>query len=113
VRRGALAAAVLAAGRAGELTVIWQSVVRQYVPDEHWAAVERAVGHAAAAATPDAPLAWVTMEPGDHPLSGFVVRATTWPGGVAHRLAEAGDHGPRVRWHAGSSAQRPLRSRPT
>jgi hypothetical protein len=94
---------VLAAPRAGELTVIWESVVRQYVSDTTWAAIEQAVEVAAGDATADAPLAWVTMEADGDPLSGFALRATTWPGGVAHRLADAGDHGPPVRWHAGSS----------
>jgi hypothetical protein len=51
------------------------------------------------AATPDAPLARLSMEPGDDPLAGFAVTATTWPGGAAQRLADAGDHGPPVRWH--------------
>ncbi|MGI8594081.1 MAG: DUF2332 domain-containing protein [Solirubrobacteraceae bacterium] len=90
---------VLAAPRAGELTVIWQSVVRQYVPLEAWAAIEQAVEEAARAATPDTPLTWLTMEPGEHPLAGFVLSATTWPGGASHRLADAADHGPPVRWH--------------
>jgi len=90
---------VLAPPRAGELTVIWQSVVRQYVPADAWAAIEQAIEEAAGAATPEAPLAWVTMEPDGHPLSRFALRATTWPGGVRSRLADTGDHGPPVRWH--------------
>ena len=89
---------VLADPRPGELTVIWQSVMRQYMPAAAWAAVERAIGEAARRATPRAPLAWVTMEPGDDPLEGFIVTATTWPGGARRRLAHAGDHGPPVRW---------------
>jgi hypothetical protein len=91
--------AMLAARRAGELTVIWHSVVRQYVPAAAWAAIERAVQDAGRAATPGAPLALLSMEPGDDPLAGFAVTVTTWPGGVARRLADAGDHGPPVRWH--------------
>jgi hypothetical protein len=92
---------VLGAPRAGELTVIWQSVMRQYVPAEAWAGIERAVRHAARAATPDTSLAWLSMEPGDDPQAGFVVGATTWPGGEHHLVAHAGDHGPPVRWHVG------------
>jgi hypothetical protein len=90
---------VLAARRSGGLTVLWQSVMRQYVPFEAWAAIEGAVEDAARAATADMPLAWLTMEPGEHPLSGFVLSATTWPGGSRLELAEVGDHGPPVRWH--------------
>jgi hypothetical protein len=95
---------VLAAARPGELTVVWQSVMRQYVPDEAWAAIERAMREAGGAATSETPLAWLSMEPGDDPLAGFVVTATTWPGGTVRRLAHAGDHGPPVRWHTRHAA---------
>jgi hypothetical protein len=89
----------LAAARPGELTVVWQSVMRQYVPAAAWAEIERAVGVAARAATAAAPLAWVTMEPGEDPIAGFLLTATTWPGGDRRLLANPGDHGPPVRWH--------------
>jgi hypothetical protein len=95
---------VLASRRSGELAVIWQSVMRQYVPVEAWAAIERAVDDAARAATADMPLAWLAMEPGEHPLSGFVLSATTWPGGSRLELADVGDHGPPVRWHAADAS---------
>jgi hypothetical protein len=90
---------MLAARRGGELTVIWHSVVRQYVPAQAWAAIDRTLEDAGRAATPDAPLARLSMEPGDDPLAGFIVTARTWPGGITRRLATAGDHGPPVRWH--------------
>jgi hypothetical protein len=95
---------VLAAHRAGELTVVWQSVMRQYVPAQSWAEVERAVADAGRAATGDTPLAWLSMEPGEDPRGGFVLSATTWPGGSTQRLAQVGDHGPPVRWHAEAGA---------
>jgi hypothetical protein len=94
----------LAASRAGELTVVWQSVMRQYVPAAAWAAIERSVREAGRAATLDAPLAWLAMEPGDDPRAGFAVTATTWPGATTRRVADAGDHGPPVRWHTGHAA---------
>jgi hypothetical protein len=90
---------VLAEPRPGELTVVWQSVMRQYVPAAAWTAIERAIGTAGAAATASTPLAWVAMEPGADPLAGYGVTATTWPGGERRLLAGAGDHGPPVRWH--------------
>jgi hypothetical protein len=89
---------VLGTPRAGELTVIWQSVMRQYVPDDVWAAIERAVQDAGRAATARTPLTWLSMEPGDDPQAGVVVGARTWPGGDCHVLAHAGYHGPPVRW---------------
>jgi hypothetical protein len=90
----------LAAPRPGELTVLWQSVMRQYVPAAAWAQVERTIATAAGAATARTPLAWVTMEPGERSFAGFVVNATTWPGGERRLLAHPGDHGPPVRWQA-------------
>jgi hypothetical protein len=90
----------LAASRAGELTVVWQSVMRQYVPAGAWAAIERAVLDVGRAATPAAPLARLAMEQGDDPLARFVLTVTTWPGGTAH----TGDHGPPVRWHTAHAA---------
>jgi hypothetical protein len=50
------------------------------------------------------PLAWVTMEPGEDPFAGFVLSATTWPGGQTRVLARPGDHGPPVRWSSGPLA---------
>ena len=88
----------LAAPRSGELTVIWQSVVRQYVSAESWTTIEHAVQAAGRAATASSPLAWLTMEPGEDPLAGFLVSATTWPGAATRQLAGAGDHGLPVRW---------------
>jgi hypothetical protein len=90
--------AALADARPGELTVLWESVMRQYVAADAWDAIERTVAGAARAATAGAPLAWVAMEPGDDPTAGFVLTATTWPGGETHTLARPGDHGPPVRW---------------
>jgi hypothetical protein len=81
--------------------VIWQSVMRQYVPSEAWAAIERAVQDGARAAAPDTPLTWLSMEPGDDPQAGVVVGARTWPGRERHVLAHAGHHGPPVSWRVG------------
>jgi hypothetical protein len=90
----------LAQARDGELTVVWQSVVRQYVDDEHWAAIEAGMGEAGSGATDERPLAWVTMEPGkEETTADFELAATVWPGGEAHALAGVGAHGPPVSWH--------------
>ena len=88
----------LAAGREGELTVLWQSVVRQYVDDADWAGIEAAVEQAGADADPGRPLAWIAMEPGDGRLLDFELRATTWPGDRRRRLARVDPHGAPVRW---------------
>jgi hypothetical protein len=44
----------------GTLTVVWHSVVRQYVPDTEWARVEAELHRLAAA---DAPVAYLAFEP--------------------------------------------------
>ena len=80
-----------------ELTVVWHSVVRQYVDPGEWGALEAGFGDAAHAA-PERPLVWVGMEPGEDHLSGFevVVRCGDATAGVC--VARCGDHGPPVVW---------------
>jgi hypothetical protein len=97
-------AGAMTGAQAGELTVVWESVMRQYVPATAWAAIERALAEAGRAATPDAPLAWVTMEPAADRAAGCEVVATTWPGGERRLLAMAGYHGPPVRWRTPAGA---------
>ncbi|WDZ85779.1 DUF2332 domain-containing protein [Micromonospora cathayae] len=46
--------------RPGTLTVVWHSVMRQYVPDEEWARVDAELGRLARA---DAPVAYLAFEP--------------------------------------------------
>jgi hypothetical protein len=50
------------------------------------------------------PLTWLALEPGEDPLSGFVLSATTWPGASRLRLADAADHGPPVRWRTADAS---------
>lgn len=47
----------------GTLTVVWHSVMRQYVPDAEWAAVERELDRLAAASGPEAGFAHIAFEP--------------------------------------------------
>lgn len=79
----------------GSLTVVWQSVVRQYVPAAAWAAVEAAINGALDAGRP---VAWVSFEPGDDHIAGFALRCRE--AGGERLLAVCGDHGPPVRWCA-------------
>lgn len=86
---------------AGVVTVVWHSLVWQYLDAAERAAVRRQIGEAGARATPDAPLALLTLEPdrvgADH---RFPVALTLWTGSAAERreLAVATGHGPPVRW---------------
>jgi hypothetical protein len=90
----------LAVPAPGVLTVVWQSVVRQYLSTAERAQIERAIATAGAAAGADAPLAWLTAEPDGDYTHGFAVAVTTWPGGDTRELARCDDHGPPVIWAA-------------
>jgi hypothetical protein len=82
---------------AGALTVVFHSIVAQYLDR---AARERFVAAIAAAgerASADAPLAWLRMEPGGDQTE---VRLTLWPPGEERLLASAQYHGRTVRWRA-------------
>jgi hypothetical protein len=88
----------LAAPAPGRLTVVWQSVMRQYLGAAERARIEQAIARAGAAAGPDAPVAWLAAEP-DAGLSRLhVVSVRSWPDGETRELARSGDHGPPVRW---------------
>lgn len=84
----------------GAATVVYQSVVEQYLPAGERGARDAALAAAGARATPAAPLAWVRFEP-DRPAdpfaqAPFAVRVRTWPGGSDHRVATASPHGDDV-----------------
>ncbi|MCA1711332.1 MAG: DUF2332 domain-containing protein [Actinobacteria bacterium] len=87
----------LAEPRAGVTTVVWHSVVRQYLDPDERDRVVRLLAAAGERATQDAPLAHLTLEPvpGEY---RFLVELTTWPGGRTRVLAEAKGHGPPVEW---------------
>jgi hypothetical protein len=80
----------------GVATVLFQSIVWQYLPPETREAIRDAVKAAGAKATPDAPIAWLRMEPGKNPTKGAEVRLRQWPG-EERLLAITGYHGRPVR----------------
>ena len=85
----------LAEPQPGAATVVFQSIVLQYLDDAERARVRDAIETAAAAATERAPLAWLRMEPGGEMAD---VRLRTWPEGDDVLLARSGYHGRPVRW---------------
>jgi len=89
----------LATPRAGVATVVFHSIVRQYLGDVEATRLESLLADAGARASGDAPLAWLRMEPG---RSAMEVRLTTWPDGGERLLATAGAHGRPVRWRYSS-----------
>jgi hypothetical protein len=86
---------VLAERRPGVATVIFHSVVIQYLDAEEGTALHDAIMQAGRRATEDAPFAWLFLEPGEEQAD---VRLTLWPGGEERLLARAGFHSSRVRW---------------
>ncbi|MFF5207229.1 DUF2332 domain-containing protein [Streptosporangium sp. NPDC000396] len=77
----------------GTLTVVWHSIMRQYVPAAEWERVEHELDRLAAASTAEAGFAHVSFEPrrvGDEHRFRLAVRL----GGAAETvLAEARPHG--------------------
>jgi hypothetical protein len=79
----------------GVATVVYHSIVWQYLSDVDRAQFERVMATAGAAATRDKPLAWLRFEPGDNVAE---VRLQLWPGGKDRLLARSGFHGRPVQW---------------
>ena len=86
---------VLAAPRPGVATVLYHSVVVQYLSPENASRLHRAIATAGERATAAAPLAWLFLEPGEEEAD---VRLTLWPSGEERLLARAGFHSSSVRW---------------
>jgi hypothetical protein len=77
----------------GTATVVYHSLVMQYLSEAERAEFHRHIEAAGERATPEAPLAWLRMEPaGDH--TDLIL--TTWPDSKERRLAHAGYHGTPV-----------------
>jgi hypothetical protein len=84
---------MLAEPAPGQATVIYHSIVSQYLSDDERAALFAAIAEAGARASADAPLAWLRMEPADDRAN---LDLTVWPGGEERRLARVGYHGTPV-----------------
>jgi len=83
----------------GHATVVFHSIVWQYLPAATRYQVRRAITNAGKRATVDSPMLWLRMEPaGVH----ADLQLTTWPGGENEVLAHVGYHGADIRWLAAS-----------
>lgn len=85
----------LARPKPGLATVLYHSIVWQYLSDEQLDRVSAAIDNAAATATHDAPFAWLRMEAGGDIAH---VRLALWPGGADRLVATCSYHGAAVRW---------------
>jgi hypothetical protein len=81
---------------AGTATVVYHSVVDEYLPAEVRARFHACLQEAGARATPQSPLAWVRLEPLSS-VRHHGVTLTTWPGGDERLLCTSGAHGQDVR----------------
>jgi hypothetical protein len=78
----------------GAATVIFHSVVLLYLRQEGRENVCRVIEDAGGRATSDAPLAWLSMEPGADQAD---IHLTIWPGGERRLIARSGFHGGDVK----------------
>jgi hypothetical protein len=78
-------------------TVVYHSIVLQYLDQTSRDRVAAAIAAAGARASVAAPFAWLRMEPGGEQAE---VRLTLWPDGGERLVATTGFHGRDVRWLA-------------
>lgn len=74
----------------GLSTVVFHSIVMQYLGEEERQEFEATMKEAGKRATESSPLAWLRMEPGNGHAE---VRLMLWPGGEETHLANSGYHG--------------------
>lgn len=79
----------------GRATVVYHSIVWQYVDGRSRDRMRGALRAAGEATSDDAPLAWLRLEPAG-PVADL--RLTWWPGGEEEVLATSGYHGTPVHW---------------
>lgn len=84
----------LATPRHGVTTVVFHSVVMPYLNEESRENLPLVIEDAGNRATANAPLAWLSMEPG---MDQADVHLTIWPGGQRRLIAQAGFHGRDVK----------------
>ena len=93
----------LAMRRPGVATVVYHSLLIDYPAEESLARMGGAIQRAAAAASSDAPVAWLRFEAPvgavhEKGLPTFEVRLALWPGGDDRLVATAHLRGKQVRW---------------
>jgi hypothetical protein len=84
----------LADARPGVATIVYHSVVLPYLSEDARENLKGVIDDAGRRATADAPLGWLSMEPGADQAD---VHLTLWPGGERRLIAQAGFHGRDVK----------------
>lgn len=85
----------LAIKRPGTATVVYHSIVWQYLSPKERDRIARAITTAGRDATTKNPLAWLRFEPGERWAD---VRLRLWPDGTDRLIAQSGFHGRPVHW---------------
>jgi hypothetical protein len=79
----------------GAATVVFHSIVAQYLSESDYKQLVDILNRAGHAASKTAPLAWLRMEPGADQAD---VRLTIWPDGKERIIATTSFHGRDIRW---------------
>jgi hypothetical protein len=87
----------LAAPVSGVATVVFHSIVQEYLSEEERRSFQGALGAAGGRATRGAPLHWLRLEPFPEPPLRYAVTLTSWPGATERIVAWSGPHGSDVR----------------
>ena len=85
----------------GHVTVLWHSIMWQYLSREDRAAVDDRLAELGESASASAPLARLRLEPLPRTPGAsyeFLVELQTWPGGVRRILGRAEPHGQGLSW---------------
>lgn len=86
----------LAEDAGGAATVVYHSIVEEYLPPPRLAAFHAAMESAGSRAKTRGPLAWVRLEP-QPGQRRHLLTLREWPGGPQRVLAQCGAHGSNVR----------------
>ncbi len=82
----------------GEATVVYHSIVWQYLSPDNRQSLIRSLDHLASKSTPHRPVVWARMEPAGDMAD---IRVNIWTGDmtpVQLELGRVGYHGPTLRW---------------
>jgi hypothetical protein len=90
---------VLARPTPGAATVVFHTVMQEYMTADDRRAAFESIRSAGNRATSDAPVAWLRLEP-EPDFDTYPVDLAIWPGGLERRLATAHPHGAWVRWRS-------------
>lgn len=84
------------------VTVLFHSIVWQYIDEKNQKRLEQTIEEAAQHADRKTPFAWLRMEPAT--AKAAALHLTLWPKGETFHLADVDYHGSWVRWHSAPDA---------